>query len=109
MVKNAIENGQNLIVEGCYIPFSWRQDFGPEYLAHIRCRFLVMTRGYICAHADAIAAHACDMEERGPEKMEMEWLIRDNEAILTGCRAHGCDVALIDTEYDPAELLRQFG
>ena len=23
MVKTAIENGQNLIVEGCYIPFDW--------------------------------------------------------------------------------------
>ena len=41
--------------------------------------------------------------------METEWLIRDNEAILAGCRAHGCEVALIDTEYDPDELLRQFG
>lgn len=27
MVKTAIENDQNLIVEGCYIPFSWREDF----------------------------------------------------------------------------------
>ena len=27
MVKTAIENDQNMIVEGCYIPFDWRQDF----------------------------------------------------------------------------------
>ena len=24
MIKTAIENGQNLIIEGCYIPFDWR-------------------------------------------------------------------------------------
>lgn len=44
-----------------------------------------------------------------PEELEMEWLLRGNEAILAGCRVHGCDVVLIDTEYDPDELLRQFG
>ena len=27
MVKTAIENKQNLIVEGCYIPFNWAEDF----------------------------------------------------------------------------------
>ena len=25
MIKTAIENRQNLIVEGCYIPFDWRK------------------------------------------------------------------------------------
>ena len=33
MVKTAIENKQNLIVEGCYIPFDWQKDFESEYLA----------------------------------------------------------------------------
>ena len=27
IVKTAVENGQNLIVEGCYIPFGWADDF----------------------------------------------------------------------------------
>lgn len=27
MIKTAIENNQNLIVEGCYIPFNWAEDF----------------------------------------------------------------------------------
>lgn len=35
MIKTAIENKQNLIVEGCYIPFDWRADFESEYLAEI--------------------------------------------------------------------------
>ena len=30
MVKTAIENQQNLIVEGCYIPSSWRNDFSEQ-------------------------------------------------------------------------------
>ncbi|MDE5747538.1 MAG: adenylate kinase, partial [Acetatifactor sp.] len=32
MIKTAIENTQNLIVEGCYIPFTWAKDFEQEYL-----------------------------------------------------------------------------
>lgn len=32
IIKTAIENGQNLIVEGAYIPFDWQKDFGGEYL-----------------------------------------------------------------------------
>lgn len=27
MIKTAIENGQNLIIEGCYIPFDWKKEF----------------------------------------------------------------------------------
>ena len=33
MIKTAIENKQNLIVEGCYIPYDWRRDFADEYLS----------------------------------------------------------------------------
>ena len=47
MVKTAVENGQNLMVEGCYIPGNWYRDFPEEYREHIRCRFLVMTEDYI--------------------------------------------------------------
>ena len=32
MIRTAIENKQELIVEGCYIPFNWKKDFEPEYL-----------------------------------------------------------------------------
>ena len=32
IIKTAIENGQNLIIEGCYIPFNWKDSFEPEYL-----------------------------------------------------------------------------
>ena len=27
IIKTAIENKQNLIIEGCYIPFDWQKDF----------------------------------------------------------------------------------
>ena len=36
MIKTAIENKQNLIVEGCYIPFDWESYFTKEYHDNIR-------------------------------------------------------------------------
>ena len=36
MVNTAIENGQNLIVEGRYIPFDWQENFEPAYLDESR-------------------------------------------------------------------------
>lgn len=100
MVKTAIENEQNLIVEGCYIPFDWRKEFDGEYLQDIRYICLVMTRRYIQTHFDAIRAHASDIEDRMDDSgLDPDWLIRDNEENLRQCRAHGCEYLLIDEEY----------
>ena len=35
MIKTAVENNQNLIVEGCYIPFDFKKDFDNDYLKEI--------------------------------------------------------------------------
>jgi len=50
IVKTAIENKQNLIVEGCYIPFDWSKDFDKEYLEHIRYGCLIMSEKYLKNH-----------------------------------------------------------
>ena len=65
MVKTAIENGQNLIVEGCYIPPGWRSDFDGRYLPHIRFICLAMSDGFIDAHFAEIRSHGSDIEEAG--------------------------------------------
>lgn len=99
MVKTAIENEQDLIVEGCYIPFDWEKDFSAEYLAHIRYRCLVMSEGYIRAHYRDILAHACDAERRKSDDCTLEGLLRDNALTLDACRKHGTEYILIDETY----------
>ena len=64
MIKTVIENKQNLIIEGCYIPFDWEKDFTEEYLREIKCYFLVMSEGYIRKHFDKIKEYACVIEDR---------------------------------------------
>ena len=87
MVKTAIENGQNLIVEGCYIPFDWEEDFAPEYRKHIRYRCLIMSRNYIESHFDDIRNHGSAIEQRLDDSgLSKDSLIRDNENALRLCK-----------------------
>ena len=100
MVKTAIENGQNLTVEGCYIPFDWQRDFPEEYLAHIRCRWLIFSKEYIETNFDAIRHHANAIEARLDDSgLDKDDLIRENEENLKNCREHGCEYILIDSSY----------
>lgn len=100
MVKTAIENQQNLIVEGCYIPFDWQKSFEPEYLRQIRYRCLVMSEGYIRTHFDDIRKYASTIEERLDDSYcTMETVLRDNGETLRQCHLHHADYILIDDAY----------
>lgn len=103
MVKTAIENRQNLVVEGCYIPFDWAKDFGEEYLPHIRHCCLAMTAEYICGHFDQICRHACAVESREDESaLSTDWLIGQNVRNRRLCNEHACHCVLIDDDYESA-------
>lgn len=101
MIKTAIENRQNMIVEGCYIPFDWAKDFEPDYLAHIRYGCLVMTEHYIRTHFDDIKKHAGDIERRlDDDYCTMETVLRDNERTQELAERYGVNVLRIDEAYD---------
>jgi hypothetical protein len=101
MVKTAIENGQDLTVEGCYIPEDWKDGFGPSCLAQIRYVCLVMSRGYIEGHFEDIRAHANAVEHRLDDSgLSMEELIEDNGSFLRACIRNGDKYILIDDRYD---------
>ena len=101
MVKTAIENRQDLIVEGCYVPFGWRKDFDETYLASIRFICLAMTDAYIDARFDAIRAHACDIESRLDDSYCTEDRLKaENRAMIAGFRTAGEAVTLIDTDWE---------
>lgn len=100
MIKTAIENRQNLIIEGCYIPFDWAKSFGAEYLNHIKYRCLVMSKSYIQQHYHDIKKYANTIEERlDDSECTMDSLIRDNAEVLKMCQKYGADYLLIDNDY----------
>ena len=100
MIKTAVENRQNLIVEGCYIPFDWREDFDKMYLAHIRYYCLVMSEDYIRNHFSTIKAYASTIEQRLDDSdCTMESVLKDNAHYLQMCKKNGVNHILIDKEY----------
>lgn len=100
MIKTAIENEQHMVIEGCYLPFDWRKDFDEEYLPHIRFVCLAMTEEYLRNHFSDVRHYASVVENREEEpELDLKELIRDNAVNLAKCRVHGCEVILIDGEY----------
>lgn len=100
MIKTAVENDQNLIVEGCYIPFGWSKDFEAEYLKNIKFYCLVMSQKYITNHFSDIKKFANVVENRkNDEDCTMESVLRDNAEIMEQCQKHGVNYLLIDDEY----------
>ncbi len=99
MIKTAIENKQNLIVEGCYIPFDWQKDFAPAYLENIQYTCLVMSGQYIENHFENIVNYANVIEKRLCDEVSKEELIAENAYNLAQCKANDLPYILIDGEY----------
>lgn len=111
IIKTAAENRQNLIVEGGYVPFDWRRDFGTEYLRAIRFFCLAFTDKYIDAHFDAIKKHACAIESRLDDAgCTIASLKADNRRCREGFQAAGEPVVLVGGDYEQAvEALLSMG
>ena len=101
MIKTAVENRQNLIVEGCYIPYDWRKDFEDDYLPEIRFICIAMTDAYIGAHFDDIRDHGSDIEKRLDDSFcTSEWIKEENRKVIEGFKSVGEPIVLIDDDYE---------
>ena len=100
MIKTAIENKQNLIVEGCYIPFDWQNDFEPEYLESIKYYCLVMSEKYIRANFSDIKKYANVVEKRLDDSCTIDNVLADNREMLSFSQNHNANYILIDDKYE---------
>lgn len=108
MIKTAIENKQNLVVEGCYIPFDWQKDFGIAYLEDIKYYCLVMSETYIRNHFADIKKYANVIENRlDDEWCTMESLLSDNAKVSELAREHKVNCLIIDGKYEIDIELKQ--
>ena len=100
IVKTAIENRQNLIVEGCYIPFRWRRDFDERYLSSIRFICLAMSENYIENHFGEIIGHESEIESRLVDAdCTMDVLKAENKSIIDGFQDAGEQIMLIESDF----------
>ena len=101
MVKTAIENKQNLIIEGCYIPFDWRRDFDERYLSSICFICLAMSENYIENHFGEIIGYESEIEARMIDAdCTKDSLKADNKNIIDGFQHAGEQIVLIDSIYE---------
>ncbi len=101
IIKTAIENNQNLIIEGCYIPVDWRKYFEKNHIEHIKFICLAMTEKYIEAHFDDIIGHESEIESRlFPADCTMEDLKQCNRWFIDSFNAAGEKVVLIEDDFD---------
>lgn len=100
MIKTAIENKQNLIIEGVYIPFDWEKDFTKKYLEDIKYYCLVMSENYIKTHFKDIKKYAKVIENRlDDDWCTMESVLDDNAQFLALAKKHNTNFILIDDKY----------
>ena len=97
IIKTAIENKQNLIVEGCYVPSNWQSSFDDTYLQEIKFICLYMTKSFITQNYHEIKKHSNDIENRKYDDVSMDELINDNENYYEKFKDNG--LLVINNDY----------
>lgn len=100
MIKTAIENKQNLVIEGCYIPFNWKESFTDKYLKEIKYYCLVMSKKYIEKNFNAIKEYASIIENRQDDSWcNKELMLKENSYYQKMCKKYNFKYILIDDKY----------
>lgn len=101
IIKTNIENNQNLIIEGCYIPFGYREDFNREYLKNIKYICLIFSQNYIKEHFENILTHENVIEKRlhDDKYCTKDLMFLQNANNLKACMRYNCEYILIDNTY----------
>lgn len=105
IIKTAVENNQNMIIEGCYIPAEWKDSFSDEYLAHIKCMFIVMSEAYIRNNFSDIAGFANVIEKRLDDELDMERLIACSAGFMEDCAEYDVPCFVIDEKFSVDDML----
>ena len=101
IIKTNIENNQNIIIEGAYIPFNFKDDFSEEYLKNIKYVCLIMTEKYIKNNIENILKYEDVIESRlNKDNINIDEFIEQNKYNLDMCKKYGYNYILIDDKYD---------
>lgn len=101
IIKTNIENSQNIIIEGAYIPFNFKDDFSEEYLKNIKYVCLIMTEKYIKNNIENILKYENVIENRlYKDNINIDEFIEENKYNLDMCKKYDYNYILIDDKYD---------
>lgn len=95
MIKTVIENDQNIIIEGAYIPFDYKKYFSLKYLDKIKYICLAMSENYINNNYNFIIDKADIIENRGASfSIDKVFLINENKKYIENCTKYNLPVTL---------------
>lgn len=100
IIKTNIENNQNLIVEGCYIPFDYKNDFNDEELKQIKYLSIILSKDYIINNFQSIKEYENVIEKRLYDEINIYDLIKDNQYYLENVKKYNLNYILITDKYD---------
>ena len=98
IIKTAIENGQRLRLEGCYVPENWQDGLDEAYLSRIVFVCLAMTEDYIRDNTDLILQYENAVEKRLYAGCSPDALIEENREYIRRFGQSG-GLALIRRDY----------
>lgn len=88
IIMTNIENKQNIIIEGCYLPPDKIKDFEDEYLKHIISVYIGFSKNYIEKNYESgIIGHRGEIEVRayGPDESKEQYIfMHERQKILCG-------------------------
>ena len=101
IIKTNIENKQNLIIEGCYIPCNFLNDFSDEYKKEINHIYLIYTKEYIEKYFNIIIKYANVVENRLDDSdLDKNKLIEENLNLLNECEKRSLNYILINDDFE---------
>lgn len=98
IIKTNIENKQNIIIEGSYIPFDYQKSFSDEYLKYIKYKCIIFSESYCRKYYHDIIDNANLIEDRTGH-VAMDKLITENLYYLNKCKQYNLDYIFINDKY----------
>ncbi|MDF2590275.1 MAG: 2-phosphoglycerate kinase [Anaerocolumna sp.] len=102
IIKTNIENGQHIIIEGCYIPPDQICDFEPDYLKHIISLYIGFSKDYLEKNfISGIVEHRSEIEQKDyDDYMNLENFLNMHTNLKERCFQHNAKFFEIQENYE---------
>lgn len=102
IIMTNIENGQQIIIEGCYLPPEHIMDFEPYYLEQIITLYIGFSKNYLEKHyTSGIIEHRSEIEQKDyDDYMNQGNFIKLHTQLKGLCRKYNAKFFEINNDYD---------
>jgi putative acetyltransferase len=101
IIMTNVENEQNIIIEGCYLPPEHIRDFEPEYMEQIIALYIGFSENYLEKHFDSgIVEHISEIEQKDYDNyINYENFIKQHSQVKELCKRNDAKFFEINDDY----------